>query len=122
MEDTDNTNFRDFHIAASLKQGAREHMTAPLHLFPRLPYRGLIEATNSIAGGVANVFNFRDFHIAASLKLDAGTVVRRPEQEFPRLPYRGLIEAIKHFQQRRLVPSFPRLPYRGLIEAPFHVE
>ena len=45
-------------------------MTVPERLlFPRLPYRGLIEAVHQEADRTSPIMNFRDFHIAASLKL-----------------------------------------------------
>ena len=60
--------------------------------FPRLPYRGLIEAGSHGAMAERN-HDFRDFHIAASLKHKIDFMVPPSLAQFPRLPYRGLIEA-----------------------------
>ena len=60
-------DFRDFHIAASLKQTITVTRVFQNFSFPRLPYRGLIEAVLCIEKR-RNKWDFRDFHIAASLK------------------------------------------------------
>ena len=66
--------------------------TLETYLFPRLPYRGLIEA-GLCRPMLLETLDFRDFHIAASLKPETLSYFGCYWSEFPRLPYRGLIEA-----------------------------
>ena len=134
-------HFPGYQAGASLKPHVAAHDGDVHRRLPRLPSRGLIEATNFRAWLGMEVGNFPGYQAGASLKhpprvasstpaphfpgyqagaslkLDAAQVTTVPLPYFPGYQAGASLKHLQLYYQSEPCTALPRLPSRGLIEA-----